>query len=533
MIGRQWQVGELRGDDAARPAAVRVTVGTAAVDRWRPTASATMRPLPPGVPTERLVESMPVPASGAAATFSAAQRGAGLLRRLRHAGLDLAADRLIGEFSFAVEPEGGALGPTDVLAARVLARRGMDGTAVAAATAVRLTTALDGLSAAEQAATIAVIDDWRGAAAPALDSWVDERMEYRFAVGATTDLGPVTLTADGHDGGELDWYAFDIATDRPRRPDRPDQPGQVTLAETTVSAVPTNVRFAGMPASRWWEFEDGSVHFGDLDAGPSDLARLAVADFVTAYADDWFLAPVRLPTGTLSRVLRLEVYDTMGRRTTVDPASSVDRARTPDRPRAFRLFELSGDAPGGTDRPPWLYLPAALASTLNGDPLERVELARDEGANLCWAVERLVEGPLGRAVDRARAWLASRPAGAPRTDTGDEQWEYRVESPTPPWWIPLLPQRDAASAQMRLRRSRMRSWSDLPPAQAGAKGTLLRPGRPLWIREEEVPAAGVTVDRRWQLARWHDGTVHLWLQHRKRPGRGERSSGIVWDRIDR
>jgi hypothetical protein len=79
----------------------------------------------------------------------------------------------------------------------------------------------------------------------------------------------------------------------------------------------------------------------------------------------------------------------------------------------------------------------------------------------------------------------------------------------------------------------MRSWSDLTRAEAGAKGTLLRPDRPLRVREEEVTAAGVTVERRWRFARWHDGTAHVWLHYRKRPSRGERSSGIVWDRIDR
>jgi hypothetical protein len=272
------------------------------------------------------------------------------------------------------------------------------------------------------------------------------------------------------------------------------------------------------------------VHFGDLDAGPSDLARLAVADFVTTYADDWFILPVRIATGTLARVLKLEVVDTFGGQATIDPAAIVDRARAPDRPRVFRLFELHGDTMAG--RAPWLYVPAVFASTLQGDPLERVELARDEGANLCWAVERLVEGPLGRAVDRARAWASSRPPPAAPAGEGEGRWEYRVESPTPPWWIPLLPKRIDGSAQTMLRRARMRSWDELDRAVVGARGLLLRPDRPLRVREEEVPRSGVTVERRWQFGRWHDGRIHTWLQHRKRPGRGERSSGITWDRLE-
>lgn len=528
MIGRQWQVGELRGDDAARPAAARVTVGTARVDRYRPAGAREMTPLPTEGPMERVVESMPGPDHGAASSWRAAQRGTRLLRALRRDDLDSAAYRLLAEFPFSAPSDPGALGPAAALAARVVARRGLDGDAVASASAERLDKAFEGLAAGVKADALAIIAQWRGARGAPRGAWVDERMEYRFAAGAMTDLGPVTLVADGHDGGPLDWYSFDID-----RTDRAAPAAKSELAETTVTVVPTNARFAGMPASRWWEFEDGAVHFGDLDAGPSDLARLAVADFVTVYADDWFVLPVRVVSGVLARVTRLEVFDTMGGRTTVEPAATVDRNRAPDRPRPFRLYELSGDGTGGA-RAPWLYVPAVLASTLEGDALERVEFARDEGANLCWAVERLVEGPLGRALDRARAWSSSRPPSVrPRAEGPPEgQWEYRVESPTPPWWIPLLPQREASTAQVRLRRARMRTWGALAPGEVGPKGTLLTPNRPLRVREEEVPAGGITVERRWQFARWHDGTTHLWLQHRKRPGRGERSSGIRWDFLD-
>jgi hypothetical protein len=550
MIGRQWQVGELRGDDAARPAAARVTVGTASVDRYRPAETPTMRPLPADMPLERLVESMPVSAGGPAGAFHAAQRGSRLLRKLRRAGLAAAADRLAAEFVFDDPGEPVGFGPAGALAASVVARRGLDGVALAEAPLRRVETALSGLPADEMAAAIGLVDAWRGGQARSPESWVDQRMEYRFSIGAQTDLGPVTLVAHGHPGGPLDWYSFDVDP-RPATPPPPGPPGlpvraappgtptgpadsKVELTETTVTVVPTNARFAGMPASRWWEFEDGGVNFGDLDAGLSDLARLAVADFITTYADDWFVLPVRIATGVLARVLRLEVVDTFGGNTTIDASAVVDRARAPRRPRAFRLFELHAD--GSAGRAPWLYVPAVFASTLEGEPLERVEFARDEGANLCWAVERLVEGPLGRAVDRARAWLSSQAAAPaapadPGNAQGDERWEYRVESPTPPWWIPLLPQRIGSSAQTSLRRARMRSWADLDRAVAGAKGVVLRPDRPLRLHEEEVPPTGATVDRRWQFGRSHDGRTHLWLQHRKRPGRGERSSGISWDRL--
>ena len=78
-----------------------------------------------------------------------------------------------------------------------------------------------------------------------------------------------------------------------------------------------------------------------------------------------------------------------------------------------------------------------------------------------------------------------------------------------------------------------------PAATAGglawepaARATVLEPTvSPFFLREEEVPLEGVRVTRSWQLARWTDGAVHLWIGRRKRPGRGERSAGLHFDAI--
>lgn len=180
-----------------------------------------------------------------------------------------------------------------------------------------------------------------------------------------------------------------------------------------------------------------------------------------------------------------------------------------------------------------------MATSLDGPALERVELVRDEAANLAWAIERLVEGPLGRAVDRADAWHAAHPPAEPEpagepVGYADQAWRYRLESESPPWWIPLVPERMAqGSAQTRLRRARMAAWDRLDDAHVGPKGALLEPAAPLTLHEEEVPRSGVRVERAWQHARWVDGSVHVWQQRRKRRGRGERSSGLRWDALDR
>jgi hypothetical protein len=207
--------------------------------------------------------------------------------------------------------------------------------------------------------------------------------------------------------------------------------------------------------------------------------------------------------------------------------------------------------------------------------LERVELVRDEAANLAWGIERFVEGPTGRAVDRLQHWRTATPppppetskqrVGAARIDdapeplpkdkpdplppvelppdrpqpTDDdaytptsEMWRYRLESTAPPFWVPFVPRRIGTGAQMRLRRARMQEWELLDRSVTGAKGELLQPRQPMVIEEEEVPRGGATLERRWQTARWTDGSLHVWLQRTKRLGHGERSSGLRWDSLE-
>ena len=77
----------------------------------------------------------------------------------------------------------------------------------------------------------------------------------------------------------------------------------------------------------------------------------------------------------------------------------------------------------------------------------------------------------------------------------------------------------------------MQEWGLLDPSLTGPKGELLQRHQPMVIEEEEVPRGGATLERRWQVARWTDGSVNVWLQRSKRLGRGERSAGVRWDSL--
>src|SRR4051794_4928706 len=62
LIGRQWQLGELEGEDAGTPVTVRVVSSTRSVDRWAPAGQTQGRPIgsAPQDLLEPIVEREPV-----------------------------------------------------------------------------------------------------------------------------------------------------------------------------------------------------------------------------------------------------------------------------------------------------------------------------------------------------------------------------------------------------------------------------------------------------------------------------------------
>jgi hypothetical protein len=60
-------------------------------------------------------------------------------------------------------------------------------------------------------------------------------------------------------------------------------------------------------------------------------------------------------------------------------------------------------------------------------------------------------------------------------------------------------------------------------------GRLLAPQVPIF--EEEFIREGVRVERVYRLARWTDGSTHLWLARRKGTGAVAGASGLAFDQI--
>jgi hypothetical protein len=279
-----------------------------------------------------------------------------------------------------------------------------------------------------------------------------------------------------------------------------------------------------------------------MTAGPTDLSRLLLVEFALIYGNDWFIAPVQLPVGSLARLTSFTVRDTFGVVTPVTRSRNADR--TP-----WSLFEISGDGNPAqrVAASDFLFLPPTLVQTIVGEPVEEVALFRDEMANMAWGVERRVQGVSGDPYDRnaeATRRAAQQQVSGPPVDA---QLIYRLATSVPEHWIPLVPvpaegSNPGTNPVIQLqRRALLRTEIDGQRRAIQPKGVLLRtdPGqapdaeRPLRIEEEEVPREGAVVTRAFQFARWLDGRSLLWLGRRKRSGRGEGSSGLRFDVISR
>jgi hypothetical protein len=532
MIGRQWQLGELAGEDAGTPLTVRVVTETAMVDRWAAgdaEAAGATRPLDHEHQDllEPWVEREPVAADGRGPGLRArAEAGAALLAALDDAGVaaghrDAFATHCALDVDALDHPGGehAALDPVWVRLTRLLAGRGMvDGEL--AATAFEATAPdpppwLEPDDDADRAAVLSVVEEWRAwyradVSPPAggEDAWVGERLEHRFRIGA----GDRVLDAPAHGGGDLDWHTFDASTAPLADPEEGPVAGGAVRSVHALLASP--LRYPGMPADRLWEMEDAQVNLGVVEAEPWDLARLLVAEFALTYGNDWLVVPIDIPFGSLTTIESVVYTTTFGERFVVRPTALV----SPDeRWRMFTITEAGGAAADG------LLVPPGAVAVQDGPAIEDVLFLRDEMANLCWAVERSVQGPSGTARDRAREDDDPRPLGPGPVPSA--QLDYLLQTGMPARWIPYLPRSSGYRAVELVQGAMPDAGGDpIPPL-----GRLLATSGLDVLKDAEIPREGVSIRRVPSTTRRADGTHLRWTTRRVTTGRGEGSSRLAFD----
>jgi hypothetical protein len=468
FLGRQWQLGEHRGEDAASP--VRVEYRASLVPLRR------LSGLDPRVvPAEAIIESEPD-------DFWTAGRRITIGRAVERAATDdgrpLPAD---DELRLAGLPV-----PYDVLNG----------------------TGFDGRTLFRKRRTLGLPDEWFPERPPRpapRDLWNSTELAYDadFRAGATT------LALRRHDGGTLDWWSVDASTPLA-------EPGRLP---PPVSVMASRVQYPGAPHPRWWQIEDVRTDLGAYASDRGHFATLLLVELVTSHSDDWFTFPVAAQPGHVLTLHEVTVVDSMG---------DVDDAQVPLFPGRWTI-EPPDDgwslfAVSGLDQRALVLWPT-VATALTGPILDQVDFGIDEDTNIVWAVERRVAGrdlPTPARPAPTTSEPPDRP-DEPADTTQQPSYTYIASTDVPRFWHPYLIGED--SAPRRLEQGRLADLSgrtaELMPTPTT---TLLRPnptdaGQPRIHRIEPaaIPIDGLQIERRYMLGRRTDGLPVLWQQRRRAP----------------
>ncbi len=550
MLARQWQLGEFKGEDNGSPIQAKLRGTNAQLTRYLPGELLTtptqgqkfdprQQPLETLVERERIrpVQSEP---EQPARLVQRAEAGLHFLRLLRREVGDKYRAFFIGRYPLR-QPEQAATADQDSLHfLQMMVNRVPDGKQLWQA--VRDESLAKAPELSPDNATIKKVGEAWAAWYKSLYSepteeksaWLPDRMEYTFSVAApsrTVEQKETVLTAREYYEGKLDWYSFDVNPNASLGATADTQPGaNLSIVQTLI---PAPVTFRGMPAQRFWEFEDATVDLGAIETAPQDVARMLLIEFALTYGNDWFIIPVDLPVGSLFQVSSLVITDTFGERILIPSATSTTAGQPKSSWQMYRQSSLPPTTGAAAD---FFFLAPTLVKTIEGQPLEEILFARDEMANLAWGIERVVEGMAGFPVNQREAYVAREQQARQQTvaatttsvsDPATETLVYRLATTVPDYWIPFLPvQTDAVTGAIRLRRGGILSPDGTNIIRI-SHSRLLEGVKD--VPEEEIPREGIRVGRNFQLARWLDGSTHLWCGRYKETGRGETSSGLRFD----
>jgi hypothetical protein len=556
ILGRQWQMLELKGEDAGTPIQVKLKHEVAEIDQIK-LGSEPFTDIPEGesgqqgdkIPIEVLVERE-------AARWDWRMRvrvGQHFERLARLAVADarslIDSVRSVCPISKPSDDEWKELDNASRRFVSLVAGRAINGE-----------TLMEKLSSSEldfvPASVRSAMNSWynrlysrpTGGISPA---WNPERLDYEFRLRAQNPTPAATLHASSYRNGAIDWDIF-------------RQEG-ITAAsfqeQAELTLTPVHVTFAGQPMRRWWEFEDRAVNFGVLDVARTDLAKTILIEFATTFGDDWFVIPLDVKPNSLVRLKQLRVLDCFGVWTDIDPAREVSN----DPLRKWTAYDIASSLRIG-EGGDYLYVPPPTGLREESPPLEELRFARDEDANAVFAIEHTVPNELGEPTSGFGAHLELRrrlreqpttshsdnatteaadssgieASDAPLPDEGLlARIKYVLATTVPANWIPFIATdkqnvvNGIPRRSVKLRRAEMLSTeTEDVQYRIAPLSRLLDPhgaARVEWINEEAVGRGGVRVELRRQRTRSATGETYVWLGRKIGVGKGEARSGLRFD----
>lgn len=535
MLCRQWQTGEFIGDDAGSPVRARVHVRSAPIQYFQG------RPFRKEIPLEAQVEQRPLDLEEEEGRLFRPTLDIRLAlgRRLGKL-LSKSAEALKREYKIEKPDEADSYGETEAYF-QTVADKFPDGWKVYMD--LKKGKKISGIDTKTAEEFIPWVE--RLFLQGEEDAWNPSRLEYQFSCTTVDPLNEnrdLQLEAKEYYHGRLDWYNFDLGVPEKKgsaRLETSTEKDEYKVESLTREFIPTPVRFKGMPNTRWWTFEDQQTSFGGLRPDTTDLAKLLLMEFGLVYGNDWFLTPLRLKVGAISKIAGFTVTNTFDERFWISPANTTDPPGTESYDwKGWNLFGLKNTAENEIES--CLLLLPTVPKIQESAPLEKVAFLRDEMANLVWGVESVITLPDGSTkpgLEAARERMKAKDNGQSQVGVSSNgkasdkaSIKYQIMTTVPENWIPFIPVHMPGSTRsIRLQRAAMPRPETF--ARISPKTRLLKePPAPYYIYEEEIPRAGIHVTQTYQRTRWLSGRTVVWLGVRKHTGRGEGSSGLAFDR---
>ena len=580
MLTRQWQFGELQGEDTGSAIFSKIYMKTTAISQIK-TANGNAQPFDDSIPLEERIENMPYRLDFKSKLDAAYV----FLRSIDHAadthsmsatnGGKFYRDKLIQLFPFNKidEVQAGDSNQAIINKVKSLSNdkyvnmvnasvgRYFDGFALYQAILNNQINVINNLilGNGDNSLLLDAIQAYVGWFMNTYDfndvtssAWLPSKLEYQFDCALPgEDAKNIILSADQYYSGDLDWFSFDLYN-KPAEPIDGLSGGasvndMLNVKDQLLSVIPVEAKFAGAPNSRWWQFENGKVDLGNINAQTTDLPKLIFTEYALMYNTDWLLVPYRVPVGTFCEIKGIVVTDVFGQQFFIKSATQG----LTDNWAGWGMYNLSTLNPDGVRNTPTdtrlLVLPNVVKN-LESEPNEEVYFVRDEMTNSVWAIESSLPDELGSTLDgnnNARAFtdelhqLDTTPV-ANDTDV-NAMFRYTLANTVPENWIPFIPvHTDDKNRQIKLQRASMPRLFNNEFTHVRPVTQLLREGiddddikaKAYFINEEEVPRAGVQLSATFQRTRWYNGSVVNWYGYRKQVGRGEGSSGLAYDKVD-
>jgi hypothetical protein len=588
---RQWQMGELKGEDSGSAILAKVAYSATKPSHFSTQATADLQPID-NLHLPSAMQKMPVQLN----VQQRAHLGSIFLKMCRAAGLttatflsDLCAIAAFPEFeisgtdSWVDEMQAVKFNADSKLVryTSMYKNRVPDGSLVYAMFAQNETSFLALFSTLTPVAMAdlkakyneVVLGLYPAIEIPAAESnWKPQDLgfEYRMGYPVETNNGVETLQLGNtlHTEAIADWFCADYV--KHSNADVLAPVNSTSLQnykrEELFTVIPTSARFKGMPAKRWWEMEDAAINLGAAGGEFNEVVKQIVAEFATVYSNDWMVLPMRRKELELVNIKGVMVKDIFGEYTYVKNTLTGDESDTDARPYEWNLFhhertfapeQMSTNEPHAS-----LHSSMVMGSAraiAKGEEIERVEFIRDEMDNRVWAVESTIADSVagsrpGRVVsDELQQYLDKLVSdNANNTETpSDVLLQYRLANNVSEHYIPFVPVRCALNGgeidgrSIELRRAwlpRKQSLFGEPESRIRPRTSVLRyrindndtpdATYPRYaLKEELIPRSGLTITDRYCYARSADGKIHLWLSRNVKNGAEAGSAELGYDGV--